>query len=67
MAAPVTVTLLRLIEREGTIHRPGDRVTVPFAEAASMIRMGFALPDGAMVEVDRRPIRGHFVRERWTH
>jgi hypothetical protein len=67
MAAPVTVTLLRLIEREGRIHRTGERVTVPFDEAASMIRMGFALPDGAPVEADRRPIRGHFVGKSWTH
>jgi hypothetical protein len=67
MAAPVTVTLLRLVERAGRIHQPGERVTVPFNEAASLIGMGFALPDGAMVEVDRRPVRGHFVRERWTH
>jgi hypothetical protein len=57
----ITVTLLRLIEREGRIHRPGERVTVPFDEAASLIGMGFALPDGAMVEVDRRPIRGRLV------
>ena len=57
----VRVTFTRIVERQGTIHQPGDSISVPMDEAASLIRMGFALPHGAPVEVDRRPLRGQFV------
>jgi hypothetical protein len=56
----VRITLTRVVERLGRIHQPGDSITVPMDEATSLIRMGFAMPQGAPVEVDPRPIRGAF-------
>ena len=61
----VRITFTRIVERQGTIHQPGDSISLPMDEAASLIRMGFALLEGAAVAVDRRPIVGTFRGPTW--
>lgn len=39
----VAVTLIRSVERGTTLHAPGTELRVPYDEAASLIRLGFAI------------------------
>jgi hypothetical protein len=55
------VELLRHLERNGKMHAPGEQIEMAVDEATSMIAAGFAIPAGAAIEVDPRPIVGRFV------
>jgi len=64
-----TVVIVRPFVREGRSLQPGDSITIAAVEAALLIRDGWALPPGAAVEVDRRPVRGRLIPPKgvlWT-
>jgi hypothetical protein len=44
----VTIEVVRVVERAGKVHQPGERIRVPIDEAHSMLRSGFARPIDAL-------------------
>ena len=47
MFPPLTVIAVRTIVRNGATYQPGDSLTVPHAEACSLIAQRFVISPGA--------------------
>jgi hypothetical protein len=58
-------TVIRSIVREGRAYYPGDTLTVPFDEAASLIEVGRAVPDGFVQDLPRLSRRGRLALDFW--
>ena len=62
MFPPLTIIAVRTIERGGVTYQPGDELRdVPYAEGASLIAQGFAVPPGA----ELAPVRARSWATSW--